>query len=138
MLEDVRMGQAAKGLGIPTALALGGEVLSTRMYETDEALLEGFSKNILAATGYNRSLLLILGILNTLAYSLSWVLGFINPWWFVIAILGLAQRALTSLKTKRSPLEALLQPLMPFPIWRISLRALRRKGAYTWKGRDYA
>jgi len=138
VLEDVRMGQAAKGLDIPTALALGGEVLSTRMYETDEALLEGFSKNILAATGHNRGFLIVLGILNTLTYGLSWLLGFIHPWWFVIATLGLAQRALTSLKTGRSPLEALLQPLMPIPFWRISLRVLRRKGAYTWKGRDYA
>lgn len=137
VLEDVRMGQAAKGLGIPTALALGGKVLSTRMYTTHEALLEGFSKNILAATGH-RAVLIALGLLNTLTYSLSWFLGLINPWWFVIALLGLLQRALSCIKTKRSPLEAFLQPLMPLPLWRISLRALRRGGGYSWKGRDYA
>lgn len=138
VLEDVRMGQAAKGLGMPTALALGGKVLSTRMYETDAALLEGFSKNILAATGNHPSALLGLGLLNTLVYSASWLLAFFNPWWFLIALLGLVQRALTSLKTGRTPLEALLQPFMPYPLWRISLRALRRRGGYSWKGRDYA
>ena len=33
VLEDVRMGQAAKRRGLRVALALGGEVLSTRMYQ---------------------------------------------------------------------------------------------------------
>jgi cellulose synthase/poly-beta-1,6-N-acetylglucosamine synthase-like glycosyltransferase len=135
ILEDVRMGQKAKGRGLKLVLALGGELLSTRMYRTREELLEGFSKNILAAHG-SRPLLVVSLLLNTLTYTLSWPLALINPLWLVPAALGMFQRALTSYKTHRSPLEAFLQPLVAYPLWRVSLRALLHRG-YRWKGRTY-
>lgn len=137
VLEDVRMGQAAKALGIRTALALGGNLLSTRMYRNFPGILEGFSKNILAAVGNRPLALVLLGCLSTLAYTLPWVLGFVEARWFWLGLLGLSLRALTTLKTRRSVLETPLQPLLPFPLWRISFRALRRGGRYTWKGREY-
>ena len=137
VLEDVRMGQHAKGVGLHVALALGGRMIATRMYRGEKEMLEGFAKNILAAVGGNRAALLVLGALNTLTYTLAWPLALLNPWWLLIGFGGLLQRLLTSLKTRRSPLEALLQPFMVIPLWRVTGRALRRKG-YRWKGRTYA
>jgi glycosyltransferase involved in cell wall biosynthesis len=136
VLEDVRMGQRAKERGLKLVLALGGELLSTRMYRSQAELLEGFSKNILAAHGGSRALLVASLLLHTLLYTLSWGLIFVNPLWLVPAALGLFQRALTAYKTHRSPLEAFLQPLSAYPLWRVALRALARRG-YTWKGRSY-
>ena len=136
VLEDVKMGQYAKGRGLKTVLALGGDLLSVRMYRTRDELLEGFSKNILAAHQGSRALLVTSLLFNTLIYTLSWILIFINPLWLVPASLGLFQRALTSYKTHRSPLEAFLQPFVFFPLWQIGLRALRGNG-YRWKGRIY-
>ena len=136
VLEDVKMGQYAKGRGLKTVLALGGDMLSVRMYRTRAELLEGFSKNILAAHSGSRALLVLSLVFNTLMYTLSWLLIFANPLWLVPASLGLFQRALTAYKTHRSPLEAFLQPLVFVPLWQIGLRALRSRG-YRWKGRTY-
>jgi len=135
VLEDVRMGQAAKARGLKLVLALGGDLLSTRMYRTQGELLEGFSKNILAAHG-SRLLLVTSLFLNTLTYTASWVLIFADPLWLVPAALGMFQRALTAYKTHRSPLEAFLQPFAFYPLLRVAFRALRHRG-YRWKGRSY-
>lgn len=135
VLEDVRMGQRAKGKGLKVALALGGELLSTRMYRSAQEAVEGFSKNIVAAHG-GRVQLLVSLLFNTLAYTLSWVLALWNPLWLVPAALGTFQRALTCYKTHRSPLEAFLQPFAALPLWWIGLRALSGR-SYTWKGRVY-
>lgn len=103
VLEDVRMGQRAKALGAKVALALGDGLISTRMYRSNREIIVGFSKNILAAHGNRPSLLLLTVGLNSLSYTLSWLLGFINPWWFLLAALGLLQRALSCYKTGRNP-----------------------------------
>jgi len=135
VLEDVRMGQRAKGAGLRVALALGGEVLSARMYRSRKEVLEGFSKNIVALHG-SRALLVLSLLLNTLAYTLAWFLALLEPLWLLPALTGVFQRALVAFKTHRSPLEGFLQPLAAYPLLLIGLRALRAKG-YTWKGRTY-
>jgi len=137
VLEDVRLGQRAKGLGANVELALGGQVISTRMYDSSPALLEGFSKNILAAHSESRPFLIVSVLLTTLAYTLVWVLALFNPWWLVPAGLGLLQRALTCLKARRAWWEFPLQPLVVYPLWQIAWRALKRNG-YRWKGRSYS
>lgn len=136
VLEDVRMGQRAKGSGLRVVLALGGQVLATRMYRSEREILEGFGKNILAAHNDSRALLVFSTVLNGFAYTLVWPLALFDPRWLLPALLGLVQRALTCAKTRRSPLEAPLQPLMAYSLLRISARALRATG-YRWKGRVY-
>lgn len=136
VLEDVRMAQATKATGATVALALGGQLLAVRMYHNWRDVLEGFSKNILAAHSQQRWLLIADGLLQSCAYMLPWLLCFWQPLWLVIALLGVLQRALTCWKTQRNPWEALLQPLAPLFFWRIAWRALRQQG-YQWKGRHY-
>lgn len=136
VLEDVRMGQAAKRAGLKIALAVGAEQVSTRMYHNDRDLLEGFSKNIVAASGH-KAILIILTLLNTLSHSLSWLFILINPWWLLIGLMSLSLRFFCNVKTKRDPLECVWQPLMVIPLWLIVLRAFRQK-SISWKGRSYA
>ncbi|MCA9836284.1 MAG: glycosyltransferase [Trueperaceae bacterium] len=135
ILEDVRMAQGVKAAGIPLALALGGEVLSARMYQEDSALIEGFSKNIVAAAG-GRIPLIILTSLSTLAHTLCWLLIPFNGWWLGIALMSLSFRLLCNLKTGREVQDALWQPLSSLALWRIVWRALRQKNL-AWKGRIY-
>ena len=137
VLEDVRMGQAAKRQGLRVALALGGDALSTRMYKSEAEILEGFSKNILSAHSNSRLFLTLSLVMNTLAYTLSWLFALINPLWLVPATLGVFQRGLTAYKTRRTPLEAFLQPLAAYPLLRVGVRALLRGGRYSWRGREY-
>jgi glycosyltransferase involved in cell wall biosynthesis len=135
VLEDVRMGQQAKRIGLRIALALGGYVISTRMYKNGAAVIEGFSKNIVAAIG-NKTLLVVALLLNTLAHTLPLVFIAFDQRWLIILALSLLQRTLTCLKTKRDWHEFIYQPFMSYAIWRIGLRALRQKG-YSWKDRTY-
>lgn len=137
VLEDVRMAQRAKGLGASIALALGGTLIGARMYRGDAEVVEGFSKNILAAHGGSRVALVVSTLLVTLAYTTAWPLALLDPRWLWVVALGLGQRALVALKTQREPWEAVLQPLVVWPLWRIVFRVLRRSGAYVWKGRVY-
>jgi glycosyltransferase involved in cell wall biosynthesis len=135
VLEDVRMGQQAKRVGLKIALALGGDVISTRMYKNDADVIKGFSKNIIAAIG-NKTLLVISLLLNTLAHTLPLVFIAFDKRWLAVLVLSFLQRALTCLKTKRDWREFIYQPFMSYAIWRIGLRALRQKG-YSWKERSY-
>jgi glycosyltransferase involved in cell wall biosynthesis len=135
VLEDVRMGQQAKRKGLKIALALGGHVISTRMYKSDADVVKGFSKNIIAAIG-NKTLLVTALLLNTLAHTLPLLFIAFDKRWLVVLALSLLQRALTCLKTKRDWREFIYQPFMSFAIWRIGLRALRQRG-YSWKERSY-
>ncbi len=135
VLEDVRMGQQAKRIGLKIALALGGNVMSTRMYRNDADVIKGFSKNIVAAIG-SKPLLVLALILNTLAHTLPLLFIAFDKCWFAVLALSLLQRALTCFKTKRDWKEFMYQPFMSYAIWRIGLRALWQKG-YSWKERNY-
>jgi glycosyltransferase involved in cell wall biosynthesis len=135
VLEDVRMGQHAKRIGLRIALALGGEVISTRMYRNDADVIKGFSKNIVAAIG-SKPLLLLALLLNTLAHTAPLLFVVTDKRWLIVLLLSLLQRALTCLKTKRDWREFIYQPFMSYAIWRIGLRALCQKG-YSWKERSY-
>ncbi len=137
VLEDVRMGQAAKRAGLRVTLAVGGQLIATRMYRNTHELLAGFSKNILAASGNSRGLLIMAGFINTLTHSLSWALIPLYPWFALVAGLSLVQRLLTNLKTHRSLWEVFLQPLWTIPMWRIIIRALQQGRSVSWKGRSY-
>lgn len=135
ILEDVRMAQAAKAQALPLVLALGGDLLSTRMYQTEAALLEGFSKNIVNAAG-GKVALIILALFNTLAHSLCWLLIPFEPRWFAVALMSLSLRALCNLKTGRDLQDSFWQPLMSLALWRIVWRALSQQNL-VWKGRIY-
>lgn len=137
VLEDVRMGQAAKGKGSTVALAVGANLISTRMYRNREDVLQGFSKNILAAHNHSRVFLVLSVFMTSLSSSFSWLLALVNPFWLIPACLSLLVRLLSCLKTGRNFWEFPLQALVFIPLFQIAARALSANGSYIWKARQY-
>ncbi len=137
VLEDVRMGQAAKAVASKVALAVGGDMISTRMYRSREDVLNGFSKNILAAHNSSRIFLVLSIFMTSLSSSFSWILALLNPLWLVPACLSLLVRFLSCIKTGRNVWEFPLQALVCVPLILIAKRALSAKGGYSWKARQY-
>lgn len=137
VLEDVRMAQRAKAAGITPFLALGGDLVSTRMYRSAREVLDGFAKNVLPAAGSWPALAILVG-LNLLAYLAAWPLALLEARWAVVALAGLALRAAVAAIVGRSPVEALLQPLAPLALVAVVARVAARRGGYVWRGRRYA
>ncbi len=137
VLEDVRMAQRAKAAGVRLDLLLGDRWLATRMYHGADEVIDGFAKNVLAAAG-SAPALVGLVVLNLLAYTAAWPLAALDARWLAVGVGGLALRALVAGIVGRSPWEALTQPAAPLALTAIAARALRRRGGYAWRGREYA
>lgn len=136
VLEDVRMAQRAKATGTRPFLALGDELLTTRMYRSPGEVIDGFAKNVLPAAG-SWAGLLTLWALNLLAFTLAWPLAWLEPRWLAVGVAGLGLRALVARIVGRPPYEALLQPAAPIALTAIVARVVARRGGYTWRGRRY-
>lgn len=136
VLEDVRMAQRAKSLGIRPFLALGRSMLSTRMYRSGSEVLDGFAKNVLPAAG-SWAALLVLWLLNVVAYLAAWPLAWIEVRWLIVAVGGLVFRGLVARAVGRSWTEAVWQPAAPVALTAIVARVAARRGGYVWRGRSY-
>lgn len=136
VLEDVRLAQRAKRMGVRLALALGGTRIDARMYRSARDVIDGFAKNVGAAAGSPVALALLV-IINLLAYSAVWPLALIEARFAALAVLGVALRALVATTSGRSPREGLLQPVAPFLVLAVALRAATWRGGYAWRGRVY-
>lgn len=137
VLEDVRLAQRAKAAGVRLTLALGGELVETRMYASASDVVAGFSKNVLSAAG-SVPVLVGLTAVNVAAYLAAWPLALVDGRWAVVAVGGVALRALVSAITRRPLWEAVLQPAAPLALVVVVAGSLRRAGGYVWKGRAYA
>jgi len=137
VLEDVRMAQRAKAAGVTPFLALGGELVETRMYRSAGEVLDGFAKNVLPAAG-SWPALIVLVALNALAYLAAWPLALVEARWLLVALSGVALRGGIAAVVGRSPAEALLQPAAPLALIAIVVRVAARRGGYVWRGRRYA
>ena len=59
VVEDVRLAQRIKSLGLKLRMADGNQLIRCRMYEGWQAAVDGYAKNILAGHGNHVSLLLL-------------------------------------------------------------------------------
>jgi glycosyltransferase involved in cell wall biosynthesis len=136
LVEDVAMARRVRAVGWPLGLALGGDLVSARMYRGYRESVRGFGKSLREAHG--GSDVALAGALgwHILAYTVPWMLARHNWTWRVIGALGLAQRLLVNLKTgRRAPAEAALVPVTPLAALPAYVLAFRR--AATWKSRRY-
>jgi glycosyltransferase involved in cell wall biosynthesis len=136
IVEDVAIARRTRKSGLKLGLALGGRAVSTRMYRGYREVLNGMSRGLLPVTGGSRARL-VLGVGWHLAvYTLPWVLAARRPRWLVPLALGVAERALVEVKTRRRMVwQAWLTPLSPLAAAPLVARALR--GNQRWKGRLY-
>ena len=142
IVEDVRMALRARRSGMRLGLALGGDLVTARMYDGYPATVAGFGKSLLSAHGGSRAVLVATAGWHLLAYTVPWLrLGLPGRrWggamWSAAAALGLAERVVLNMKTGRgSWWEAALVPMTPLAALPAYARAMRRNRV--WKSRTY-
>jgi chlorobactene glucosyltransferase len=148
VVEDVALARLAKRESQRLVMALGDQLVETRMYHDWDEVRRGFAKNILAGHGGQPLLLLA----STLAHwalfllPLAWLLaGWVSPvssgWpWVPLAMisLGVGARALSAAATRQRIEDALLLPLSVVLMTVIAFQSLwwhYRYGGPQWKGR---
>lgn len=135
-LEDVKLARKVKQTGGRLALRLGGRMVRARMYRTNRAVAEGFSKNVREAAG-SAPALVFWTLLALLAYTAVWPLAFIEPHFVILGAAGILLRAAVEARSGRSPMLGVLQPIAPLMAAGIVALALQRGRSYRWKGRTF-
>ena len=137
VLEDVRFAARMKARGGRVALALGGGLMSVRMYRSylgPGGAVAGFAKSLHAVHGGSRLVMAGSWLWHFGVYTLPWLRGH-----GLLMGLGLLERLLVNLKTGRTEsadlLEVLLTPITPLAALPVYLLGGRR--TYRWKGREY-
>ena len=134
--EDLALARRARRAGLGLGLALGGDLVSARMYRGYTESVRGFGKSLRAAHGGRDSALAVTAAWHLLAYTVPWLTWRRGPLWRVAAVLGLVQRVLVNAKTGRgAPGEAVLVPVTPLAALPAYALAFRRETR--WKGRSY-
>lgn len=136
MNEDLALGRRTRRAGLRLGLALGGDLVSARMYSGYRQCVRGFGKSLRAAHGGHDGALAATAAWHLLAYTVPWLAWRRSRLWRAAAILGLAQRVLVNAKTGRgTPGEAALVPVTPLAALPVYALAFRRSAR--WKGRSY-
>lgn len=135
IMEDTALARAVKAGGGRLGVALGGELLSVRMYRSYPQSLAGLAKMTLPFHRGWRPALLLTWAMHVLVYGL--------PWWnrqpvpTALSVLeGLLVRRLVGRNTGTDRAEVLLTPLLPLLATPIYLLAWRKN--VRWKGREYS
>jgi Glycosyl transferase family 2 len=137
IIEDVAIARRVRKAGLKLGLALGGELVATRMYDGYREVVAGMSRGLLPVTGGSRTRLILGAGWHLLAYTLPLAMAVRRPAWVLPLVLGVAERALVDTKTGRRPRwQAALTPLSPLAAAPIIMRALR--ASRRWKGRVYS
>ncbi|QSB13795.1 glycosyltransferase [Natronosporangium hydrolyticum] len=136
IVEDLALGRLARRRGLRLGLALGGDLVSARMYDGYPQTVRGLGKSMREAHGDRDALLLASLGWHLLAYTVPWLRWRSAPGWRLAATLSVAQRLLVNAKTGRgSPWEALLVPVTAPAAIPVYLLAARRRAR--WRGRSY-
>jgi glycosyltransferase involved in cell wall biosynthesis len=136
LIEDIALARRARRAGLRLGLAIGGDLVSARMYSGYRDCVRGFGKNLRAAHGGHDGALAVTASWHLLAYTVPWLAWRRSRLWRAAAVLGLAQRLLVNAKTGRgAPGEAALVPVTPLAALPVYALAFRRSAQ--WKGRSY-
>jgi hypothetical protein len=134
--EDLAFARRTRASGLKLGLALGGDLVATRMYDGYREVIEGMARGLLPAAGGSRSRLIAGTGWHLLAYTLPSAMAVRRRSWALPLLLGVAERVLVEAKTRRRAWgQAALTPLSPLAALPILAQALR--GAQRWKGRVY-
>lgn len=151
VLEDVLLAQRVKAAGLRLRMADGAGLVACRMYDSWQATLHGYAKNILA--GHSSSVLFLLAStgFHLLLFVAPWLwliggaFGWGQsgwPWWpLTLILLGYLARGMTAYSTNQRLHDTLWLPLSVLLMTRIACHALwwqLRYGGPQWKGRRVA
>lgn len=146
LVEDVHISREIKKAGHRMLLANITKSVSSKMYETNDEVWEGFLKNSYTGIGRSPLMALLLTVFYTTFYispifiaafglfTLQWI-------FFIPYILICLQQFYIMVRTRQKPFLALLMPLQAGAMIAVLLHAMKKswsKQAYSWKGRDYS
>jgi len=136
IVEDLALARRSRRLGLKLGLALGGDLVATRMYDGYHSAVRGLGKSLRAAHGGRDPLLVASYAWNLTAYTVPWLRWRRGRAWRWAAVLGLVERILVNAKTGRGAYaELVLVPVTApaaLPVFALALRRTAR-----WKGRTY-
>jgi hypothetical protein len=136
IVEDVAIARRARQAGLTLGLALGGDLVQTRMYRGYRQVVTGLGRGLLGVTGGSRLRLVTATGWHLVAYTLPLVAAIGRRRWLVPLGLGLVERLLVGLKCHPSAAwQAILTPLCPIASVPVVGQALRKQ--QQWKGRSY-
>lgn len=136
LVEDVAVARRTRRFGLQLGLALGGEVVATRMYEGTRQVTVGLGRGLVAVAGGRRWPVPLGLAWHLLAYTAPVVLS-ASPRWRWAAAMGVAERLLVEAKSGgRDWTAAVLVAASPVAAVLVVRQALRRE--QIWKGRRYA
>lgn len=146
LVEDVHISREIKKAGYKMLLANVTKSVSSKMYETNPEVWEGFLKN--SYTGIGRSPVMAIGL--TLFYTLFYVFpgllavfGLLTwqPLLLIPYLLICLQQLYVMIRTRQKPFLAFLMPLQAGAMIAVLLHAMQKswsKQTYSWKGRNYS
>ncbi|GAB2918732.1 glycosyltransferase family 2 protein [Rhodococcus aerolatus] len=134
IIEDVPLARRTRALGMRLGLALGGDLVSTRMYPGYRAAVTGLARGMVGvALGSRTGLVVGLGW-HLVAQSAPLVLAARDRRWALPALLSVLCRGLVAHRTRPGrEWEGLLGPLAPLAATPVVVGALRP--GRTWRGR---
>ncbi|HSJ36909.1 MAG TPA: glycosyltransferase family 2 protein [Planococcus sp. (in: firmicutes)] len=146
LVEDVHISREIKKAGHRMLLANITKSVSSKMYETNPEVWEGFLKNSYTGIGRSPLMALLLTVFYTTFYISPLFIAAIGlftlQWLFFIPyILISLQQLYVMLWTRQNPLLAFLMPLQAGAMIAVLLHAMKKswsKQAYSWKGRNYS
>ncbi|MGB3258263.1 MAG: glycosyltransferase family 2 protein [Ornithinimicrobium sp.] len=136
VVEDVALARRTRSSGLRLGLALGGDLLHVRMYGTYREVIGGLSRGLMPMSNGRPTVLLLGWAAHLAAYTLPLLLLPRDRRWALPLAVGLLERALVEVKTRRYAVwQALLVPAIAPAMVPLVVRALR--GRPTWRGRTY-
>jgi cellulose synthase/poly-beta-1,6-N-acetylglucosamine synthase-like glycosyltransferase len=138
VVEDVAMARHTRTSGRRLGLALGGELVQTRMYDSWPGLVTGFARGLRPVVGGSRAAVIVGWLGHLAVYSLPIVTLATTRRrrWLLPTAVALMERLLVEAKTgRRRWAQAALTPLSPIAATPVVWRSLRRE--QVWKGRRY-
>ncbi|HEX8767586.1 MAG TPA: glycosyltransferase, partial [Jatrophihabitans sp.] len=137
IVEDVAIARHARRAGLTLGLALGGDLVRTRMYTGYREAVTGLGRGLLAVTGGSRLRLAAATGWHLAVYTLPLLAAIGRRRWLLPLGLGLVERLLVALKCHPGAAwQAVLTPLCPVAFVPVAGQAMRRR--QHWKGRSYS
>ena len=138
VVEDVAIARHTRARGYRLGLALGGDLVQTRMYDSWAGLVTGFARGLRPVMGGSRAAVLVGWVGHLAVYTFPTVALATSRRgrWLLPVLLAVAERLLVEAKTgRRRWAQAALMPLSPVAAAPVVARSLRRE--QTWRGRTY-
>lgn len=147
LVDDISLAYRIKQAGLRLRMANGSSLVQCRMYETPTAVINGYTKTLVAAHGNSTPRLLLATFAQLGLFVAPWLLAPIAAgygawmlclWWFALGLLGISIRMQTAATAGLRRRDALLLPLSILIYTYIALHAIwvqLRHGGPIWKGR---